>query len=81
MIAAVCTRYGPPEVIRIAEVADPKPGEADVLIRVHATTVTTADWRIRAMAMPAPIFRLIAPLVLGLRGPRNQVLGTECTGV
>jgi NADPH:quinone reductase-like Zn-dependent oxidoreductase len=81
MKAAVYTRFGPPEVVRIAEIADPVPGEADVLIRVHATTVTTGDWRMRARIMPAPIFTLIAPLVLGIFGPRKKVLGTECAGV
>ena len=52
-----------------------------MLIRVHATTVTTGDWRVRAKVMPAPVFTLIAPLVLGVFGPRQQVLGTECAGV
>lgn len=51
------------------------------MIRVHSTTVTTADWRVRAKAMPAPVFTLIAPLALGVLGPRKQVLGTECAGV
>ncbi|MFN7021693.1 MAG: NAD(P)-dependent alcohol dehydrogenase [Phycisphaerales bacterium] len=81
MKAAVYSAFGPAEVVRIQELPDPAPGEQDVLIRVHATTVTTADWRVRARIMPAPIFTLIAPLVLGLRGPRRKVLGTECAGV
>lgn len=51
------------------------------MIRVHSTSVTTADWRLRAKAMPAPVFTLLAPLALGIRGPRKQVLGTECAGV
>ncbi len=81
MRAAVYTQFGPPEVVRLQEVADPVPGEAEVLIRVHATTVTTADWRLRAKAMPSPLFQLVAPLVLGIRGPRRPVLGTECAGI
>lgn len=81
MKAAVYSSFGPPEVVRIQERPDPIPTDQDVLIRVHATTVTTADWRVRARVMPAPIFTLIAPLVLGLRGPRKPVLGTECAGV
>ncbi len=81
MKAAVYTEYGPPEVVRIQEIADPVPGDADVLIRVHATTVTSGDWRVRAKVMPAPVFTLIAPLVLGVLGPRKKVLGTECSGV
>lgn len=79
--AAVYTRFGPPEVVSIRDVPDPAPSETGVLIRVHATTVTTADWRMRARVMPAPIFTLIAPLVLGVFGPRRPVLGTECAGI
>lgn len=81
MKAAVYTKYGPPEVVHLQEIAEPVPGESDVLIRVHATTVTTGDWRVRSKVMPAPVFTLIAPLVLGVFGPRQQVLGTECAGV
>jgi NADPH:quinone reductase-like Zn-dependent oxidoreductase len=81
MRAAVYTKFGPPDVVRIQNIADPVPGDADVLIRVHATTVTTADWRVRSKTMPSPVFALLAPLVLGVRGPRKQVLGTECAGV
>lgn len=81
MRAAVYTKFGPPEVVRIQDIADPVPGDADVLIRVHATTVTTGDWRVRSKTMPAPVFTLLAPLVLGVRGPRKEVLGTECAGV
>lgn len=81
MRAAVYTRFGPPEVVHIQDRAEPVPGDADVLIRVHATTVTTADWRVRSRIMPAPVFTLIAPLVLGIFGPRTQVLGTECAGI
>jgi len=68
-------------VVRIQEIPDPVPSGTDVLIRVHATTVTTGDWRVRAKVMPAPVFTLIAPLVLGVLGPRKQVLGTESAGV
>ncbi len=80
MKAAVYTKFGPPEVVRIEHIADPVPGDCDVLIRVHATTVTTGDWRVRSRIMPAPIFTLLAPLALGVTGPRKRVLGTECAG-
>lgn len=81
MKAAVYTRFGPPEVVRIEDVPMPVIGPRDVLIRSHATTVTTADWRLRARQMPRPVFTLIAPLVLGFRGPRQRILGTDCAGV
>lgn len=80
MKAYVCERFGGPEVLTLAEVPKPVPGAHDVLIRVHATTVTSADWRIMSRTLP-PGFGLIAPLVLGFRKPRNAVLGTECAGV
>lgn len=81
MRAAVYTKFGPPEVVSIQDVADPIPGPRDIIIRVHATTVTTADWRVRSRTMPAPVFTLLAPLVLGVFGPRKRVLGTECAGI
>ena len=43
MKAAVRTRYGPPEVVRIAEVDKPAPGDGELLVRVHATTVNRTD--------------------------------------
>ncbi|MDX2118359.1 MAG: NAD(P)-dependent alcohol dehydrogenase [Planctomycetota bacterium] len=81
MRAAVYTKFGPPEVVRVQETPEPRLGASDVMIRVHATTVTTADWRVRARVMPAAVWTLIAPLVLGVWGPRKKVLGTECAGV
>jgi NADPH:quinone reductase-like Zn-dependent oxidoreductase len=43
MKAALCTRYGPPEVLQLRDVPDPVPGARDVLIRIRATTVTPSD--------------------------------------
>jgi NADPH:quinone reductase-like Zn-dependent oxidoreductase len=80
MNAVVCDRYGPPEVLRIDERPEPVAGETDIVVRVHATTVTTADSRVRALRMPSPTFGLIGRLALGLRGPRRRVLGTELSG-
>jgi NADPH:quinone reductase-like Zn-dependent oxidoreductase len=51
-----------------------------VLIRIEATTVTSADWRARSLAMPAG-FGVLARPVFGLLGPRQPVLGTELAGV
>lgn len=79
MRAAVVTAFGPPEVVRIAEVPMPQVGDHDVLIRTAATTVSSADWRIRARAMPRG-FGLMSRLALGFRGPRRPILGTELSG-
>ena len=52
MRAVVCPRYGGPEVLRLQEVVKPVPRAGEVLVRVHATTVTSADSRVRAMRVP-----------------------------
>ena len=74
MKAAVRTRYGPPEVVRIAEVEEPAPKDNEVLVRVHATTVNRTDCGLRA-AKPF-VYRFF----LGLTRPRVTVLGTEFAG-
>jgi len=78
--AAICPRYGPPEVLRIQDRPAPSIGPRDVLIRVVATTVTSGDLRVRGLDVP-PAFRIPMRLALGLRGPRQPILGTECAGV
>ncbi len=80
MKAAVCERYGPPEVVRIVEVPPPTPRAHEIMVRVHATTVSSGDWRVRSLDLPRG-FGPIARLALGLRGPRQPILGTELSGV
>ena len=75
MKAAVRTRYGPPEAVRIVEVPSPVPGDGEVLVRVHATTVNRTDCGFRA-AHPW-IVRFFA----GLSKPKVTVLGCEFAGV
>ncbi len=74
MRAAVHRRYGPPEVLRIEEVERPVPKDDEVLVRVHASTVSQTDCHMRR-AKPLP-WRLF----LGLRRPRRPILGRELAG-
>jgi NADPH:quinone reductase-like Zn-dependent oxidoreductase len=73
--AAVQTRYGPPDVVRIVEVAKPAIGDRDVLVQVHATTVNRTDCACRAAN---PFFMR---LFTGLLRPRATILGNEFAGV
>jgi NADPH:quinone reductase-like Zn-dependent oxidoreductase len=74
MKAAVHDRYGPPGVQRIEEVARPVPKDDEVLVKIHATTVTRTDIGVRS-AKP-----VLIRLFFGLRRPRQRVLGTELAG-
>jgi NADPH:quinone reductase-like Zn-dependent oxidoreductase len=75
MKAAVRTRYGPPEVVRISEVDMPTVKDHDVLVKVHATTVNRTDCALRA-AEP-----FIVRFFAGLIRPRATILGGEFAGV
>lgn len=80
MKAAVYHRYGPPNVVAMAEVPKPIARQNEVLIRIRATTVTSGDWRARSLQMP-PGFGFMGRLVFGILGPRQPILGTELAGV
>lgn len=79
MKAATYHRYGSPDVLSIREVPTPAPGPDEVLISVHAASVTTADWRLRASAFPG-ILWLAGRLMTGLWAPRTKVLGSDIAG-
>jgi NADPH:quinone reductase-like Zn-dependent oxidoreductase len=80
MKAAVYSTYGPPEVVSIIEVPTPSPKPDEVLVRIHATTVSSGDWRMRSLTLP-PGFGAIVRLIAGLSKPRQPILGTELAGV
>lgn len=79
MRAAICTRYGPPEVLQLRDVEKPIPKAGEVRIQVHATTVHRGDVRIRTFDVPHGQ-RLVAGLVLGFTRPKSPILGMELAG-
>ncbi|WP_129677057.1 NAD(P)-dependent alcohol dehydrogenase [Candidatus Chloroploca sp. Khr17] len=79
MRAVVYTRYGPPDVLHVQEIARPGPSANEVLIKVYATTVTIGDCRMRSFTVP-PEQWLFARLYLGIWKPRRKILGMELAG-
>ncbi len=81
MKAIVCTKYGPPDVLRLKEVEKPIPKDNEVLIKIHATTVTAGDSEIRGSKFPG-LLKLLMRLSVGFRGPRKKfsILGQELAG-
>lgn len=80
MKAIVYSEYGPPEVLHTKEVETPVPADNEVLIKIYATTVTTADVNARGFVFVPPGFGFIPRLMFGLKRPKRQILGTEIAG-
>ncbi len=85
MKAVICLRYGPPEVLKIAELPKPVPADKEVLIRIKATTAHIGDTKIRRLEpglgrMKDFFFKPMMRLIVGFRGPRKKILGMELAG-
>lgn len=86
MKAVICTKYGPPEVLQFREVPKPTPGDNDVLIKTHATTVHIGDCKIRSLKpgmgkIQDFFFVPMMRVMLGFTAPRRNILGMELSGV
>lgn len=79
MKVATCRHYGAASGVRIESLPTPKPAAGEVLIKVLATTVTVADWRVRSQTVPRG-FGLMMRAALGWHAPRQPVLGSEFCG-
>ncbi len=87
MKAMVITKYGPPEVLQLKEVAKPVPRDNEILVRVRATPVSFGDTLVRDLKAVTPkkfhmpfLFWLFAKIYFGFRRPRIAILGSEFAG-
>jgi NADPH:quinone reductase-like Zn-dependent oxidoreductase len=85
MKAIICTKYGPPEVLKMMVVEKPFPKDNEVLIKVHATTAHIGDTKVRRLEPGlGPVtdffFKPLMRIILGFKGPRKKILGMELAG-
>ncbi|MEJ7692657.1 NAD(P)-dependent alcohol dehydrogenase [Daejeonella sp.] len=80
MKAIICTKYGPPEVLQIREVAKPIPRDNQILVKIVATAVNSGDVRVRSFKVKG-LMKVLMRIVLGVFKPRNPILGTVFSGV
>lgn len=79
MKAIVASKFGGPEVLQLQEVEKPEPKAFEILVKVHATTVTAGDIRMRSLNVP-PAFWLPARITLGFTKPKHPIYGMELAG-
>ncbi|MBK7628688.1 MAG: NAD(P)-dependent alcohol dehydrogenase [Bacteroidales bacterium] len=80
MKAIVHSKYGSPDELQLKEVEKPVPGNSDVLIKIHATTVTTTDCNARNLTFVPKSFMFFARLMFGFKEPRIKILGIDLAG-
>ncbi len=79
MKAIACTKYGPPDVLKLVEYAKPVPRDDEVLIKICATSVTNSDIFIRGSQIPLR-FRIPMRLMIGITKPRHTIIGEVLSG-
>lgn len=79
MKAIVCSNYNHPKVLQVQEIEKANPDENEILIKVHATTVTSGDVRVCRFDVPILFWSPIR-LALGIKRPKQPVLGVEYAG-
>jgi NADPH:quinone reductase-like Zn-dependent oxidoreductase len=80
MKAIVLKKFGSPENFEVRTAPKPLLTDDSVLVKIHATSVTSADWRVRSLKLPRG-FGFMGRLVFGFFKPRQNILGTELAGV
>ncbi len=80
MKAILHTQYGPPDELQLTEIDKPIPKDDEVLIKIHATTVTTSDCNVRNFTFIPKSFMFFARLMFGFKKPKINILGIDLAG-
>jgi NADPH:quinone reductase-like Zn-dependent oxidoreductase len=87
MKAVICTKYGPPEVLKVEQVKKPAPKSHQALVKIHAISVTASDSVIRSLSTPGghkfpikQLMRFMMRIFLGFTKPRNPIIGFVWSG-
>ena len=80
MKAIVHTKYGPPDELQLLEVEKPVPGDNELLIKIHASTVTTTDCNARNFTFVPQSFMFFARIMFGFKKPKIRILGIDLAG-
>jgi NADPH:quinone reductase-like Zn-dependent oxidoreductase len=81
MKAVIYTKYGSPDVLQLKEVEKPAPKDNEVLVKIHATTVTIGDTIMRSLNLPVHGWqKVMGRMILGWNKPRRPTLGMELAG-
>lgn len=80
MKAIFHTKYGPPDELQLKHVEKPIPKDNEVLIKIHATTVTTSDCNVRNFTFAPESFVFFARIMFGFKKPRINILGVDLAG-
>ncbi len=80
MKAVICTKYGPPEVLKIQDIPKPNPKNDEILIKTMASAINSGDVRVRGLKVNG-FLKIVMRLMFGINKPRKPVLGTVFSGI
>lgn len=80
MKAVICTKYGPPEVLKLTEVEKPVPKHKEILVQIFSSAVNSGDVRVRGLKVKG-VLKIVFRFVIGFIKPRRPILGTVFAGI
>lgn len=80
MKAVICTKYGPPDVLKIQDIDQPLPKGNEILVKIYSTCVNSGDVRVRGLTVEG-FMKIVMRIVIGFSKPRQQILGTVFSGI